>query len=119
MFEKGQFQIQNFTFYLFQDLLIQVKAASVNPLDVLMSQGYGFSLFELMRSKSIENFSTFIPFPTTLGRDFSGVVVDKGMDVNDLNVGDQVIFDTTSVRPTKSLNLTSNLYLLSHSIGSL
>jgi NADPH:quinone reductase-like Zn-dependent oxidoreductase len=75
---------------LIQDLLIRVKAASVNPLDVLMSQGYGFSLFELMKSRSVENFSTFNPFPITLGRDFSGVVVDKGMDVGDLQVGDQV-----------------------------
>jgi NADPH:quinone reductase-like Zn-dependent oxidoreductase len=43
-----------------------------------------------MKSRSVENFSTFNPFPITLGRDFSGVVVDKGMDVGDLQVGDQV-----------------------------
>jgi hypothetical protein len=43
-----------------------VKAASVNPLDVLMSQGYGYSVFELMRSKSVENFSTFQPFPGSI-----------------------------------------------------
>ena len=77
-------------FIVFQDLLIQVKAASVNPLDVLMSSGYGYSLFELMQSRSVENFSTFRPFPIVLGRDFSGVVVDKGMDTQDFQIGDQV-----------------------------
>ena len=74
---------------MFQDLLIHVKAASVNPLDELMSRGYGFSLFEAMQSCSVENFN---PFPIRLGRDFSGVVVDKGMDAKEFDVGDQVQF---------------------------
>jgi len=74
----------------FQDLLIQVKAASINPLDVLMSSGYGYSLFELMQSRTVENFSTFRPFPIVLGRDFSGIVVDKGMDTQEFQIGDQV-----------------------------
>ena len=44
----------------------------------------------MMKSGTVENFSTFNPFPVTLGRDFSGVVVDKGMDANEYQVGDQV-----------------------------
>jgi NADPH:quinone reductase-like Zn-dependent oxidoreductase len=72
-------------------LLIEVKASSINPLDLWMSQGYGYSIFELMRSKTVENFSSFNPFPITLGRDFSGVVVDKGMNAGEFKVGDQVL----------------------------
>ena len=85
-------QLNQKCFIISQSLLVQVKAAGVNPLDLWMSEGYGYAFFELMRSKAVGNFSTFNPFPMTLGRDFSGVVVDKGMAVDDYQVGDEVGF---------------------------
>ena len=42
-----------------------------------------------MQSCSVENFN---PFPIRLGRDFSGIVVDKGMEAKEFDVGDQVHF---------------------------
>lgn len=67
-----------------KDLLIKVNAASVNPIDVIMTRGYGRTLINLMRDHDLE-------FPLTLGRDFCGTVVDKGHDVsNKFNIGDNV-----------------------------
>jgi NADPH:quinone reductase-like Zn-dependent oxidoreductase len=98
-------------------LLIEVKASSINPLDLWMSQGYGYSIFELMRSKTVENFSTFNPFPITLGRDFSGVVVDKGMNAGEFKVGDQVlIFFRRPLSFPGKCNDRSELFLKSLSI---
>lgn len=55
-----------------------------------MASGYGFSIFEIMQSGKIENFRKESPFPLTLGRDFSGVVVDKGMAATGFEIGDHV-----------------------------
>ncbi|KAK5646157.1 hypothetical protein RI129_004621 [Pyrocoelia pectoralis] len=67
-----------------KDLLIKVNAASVNPIDVLMTKGYGKTLINLFRDHDLE-------FPLTLGRDFSGIIINKGQDVsNKFNVGDNV-----------------------------
>ncbi|KAK4879336.1 hypothetical protein RN001_007482 [Aquatica leii] len=66
-----------------KDVLVAVKAASVNPIDLLMIEGYGRTTFNIFRNNSLE-------FPLTLGRDFAGVVLDKGQDVEKFNVGDKV-----------------------------
>lgn len=65
---------------------MKVKAAGVNPIDILMCNGYGSKMLNAMRCDS-----SGIEFPLTLGREFSGVVVQKGMGVNSsLQMGDEV-----------------------------
>ncbi|MFT4680156.1 MAG: NADPH:quinone reductase-like Zn-dependent oxidoreductase [Litorivivens sp.] len=59
------------------DVLIEVKAAAINPIDKSIILGYLQSLIP-------------IPFPSTLAYDVSGIVVEKGDDVTDFQVGDLV-----------------------------
>jgi NADPH:quinone reductase-like Zn-dependent oxidoreductase len=59
------------------DVLIAVRAASVNPVDGKIAQGYARARMELK-------------FPHVLGRDCSGVVAGVGRDVTGLAVGDEV-----------------------------
>ena len=61
-------------------VLIRVQAGSVDPADVLILSGLGRNE---RRSDSDEN-------SVVLGRDFSGVVVEVGVGVDDLKVGDGV-----------------------------
>ncbi|XP_022909117.1 reticulon-4-interacting protein 1, mitochondrial [Onthophagus taurus] len=66
------------------DVLVQVKAASVNPVDKMIIGGYGRELLGFLRNYELE-------FPLTLGRDFSGIVIGKGHDVGkDIKIGDEV-----------------------------
>ncbi|XP_065078366.1 reticulon-4-interacting protein 1 homolog, mitochondrial [Ochlerotatus camptorhynchus] len=67
-------------------LLVKVTASSVNPIDVAMIKGYGAAVLNRMRSE------INIEFPLTLGRDFCGEIVQKGLGVSsrDLDVGDEV-----------------------------
>ena len=59
------------------EVLIQIKAASVNPVDWKIREGY---LQPMLNH----------PLPLTLGWDVSGEVVAIGANVNSLNVGDGV-----------------------------
>ena len=59
------------------DVLIAVRAASVNPVDGKISQGYARARMELT-------------FPYVLGRDCSGVVAKVGGDVTAFKEGDEV-----------------------------
>jgi NADPH:quinone reductase-like Zn-dependent oxidoreductase len=59
------------------DVLIAVRAASVNPVDAKISQGYARARMELK-------------FPHVLGRDCSGVVAKVGSDVTAFAIGDEV-----------------------------
>ncbi|OQV22115.1 Reticulon-4-interacting protein 1, mitochondrial [Hypsibius exemplaris] len=84
------------------DLLVQIHAASVNPFDVARTRGYGENLIEKMRDASsflglprLPDLTSLFtrkadPFPITLGRDFSGVVVDAGKAVKGFRTGDEV-----------------------------
>lgn len=59
------------------DLLIKVKAAAVNPLELLIAHG---------------DVKMVVPyhFPLTIGNEMSGVVEQVGASVKDFQVGDRV-----------------------------
>jgi NADPH:quinone reductase-like Zn-dependent oxidoreductase len=63
------------------EVLVEVHAASANPFDWKIRQGYTRSLAELS-------------FPATLGGDFAGVVVETGDGVNTVHVGEEVYGQT-------------------------
>ena len=77
-----------------EEVLVRVKAASVNPLDVEMTKGYGAQVFQTLRhiekGKICSLRQSNVEFPLTMGRDFSGIVVETGAGVNDVKVGDEV-----------------------------
>jgi NADPH:quinone reductase-like Zn-dependent oxidoreductase len=60
-----------------KDVLIEVKAASLNPIDYKLAEGH---LKDMVPLK----------LPCTIGFDVSGVVIEKGADVSNLEVGDKV-----------------------------
>ncbi|KAK4468736.1 hypothetical protein MN116_007912 [Schistosoma mekongi] len=71
-------------------LLIKVKAVSLNPVDSLLIYGYGSSSFNLLRRFASNCEYLGIPdiataenadFPFTPGRDFSGQIIDIGPEV--------------------------------------
>lgn len=72
------------------EVLIQVHAASVNPLDISMRGGYGAKVLKLRRDPMslVQNGGS--EFPMVLGRDLSGVVVDCGSGVTQFKPGDEV-----------------------------
>jgi NADPH:quinone reductase-like Zn-dependent oxidoreductase len=59
------------------DILVEVKAASLNPIDYKLVEG------KLKDMVSLD-------LPATIGYDMSGVVVEKGADVNNFEIGDEV-----------------------------
>ncbi|XP_063110022.1 reticulon-4-interacting protein 1, mitochondrial isoform X1 [Cavia porcellus] len=71
------------------EVIIKVHAASVNPIDVNMRNGYGATALNMkrdplhMKTKGEE-------FPLTLGRDVSGVVMECGLSVKYFKPGDEV-----------------------------
>uniref|UniRef100_A0A023F1M1 Putative zinc-binding oxidoreductase n=1 Tax=Triatoma infestans TaxID=30076 RepID=A0A023F1M1_TRIIF len=76
-----------------KDVIVKVRAASVNPIDVAMVGGYGNVLLRSLRQ--CENFINWnndsLPFPLILGRDFVGEVVAKGSSVrSDIKIGSLV-----------------------------
>ena len=59
------------------DVLIEIKAAAINPIDKSIILGGLQSMIP-------------IPFPSTIAYDVSGVVVEKGDKVSDFEIGDLV-----------------------------
>ncbi|MBZ9629427.1 NADP-dependent oxidoreductase [Salegentibacter sp. LM13S] len=59
------------------EILVEVKAASLNPIDYKMAEGHLKELVSLKLS-------------ATIGFDVSGVVVEKGADVSDFEIGDEI-----------------------------
>ena len=59
------------------DILIEVFAAAINPIDTLIIEGHLKSMIPMN-------------FPVTLAYDVSGKVVDKGDSVADFEIGDKV-----------------------------
>ncbi len=68
-----------------KDVLVRVYAASLNPLDIRMRQGYGAPM---LIQRATANRKSF--FPLVLGRDCSGEVVAVGDKVTKFLPGDQV-----------------------------
>ncbi|XP_035667523.1 reticulon-4-interacting protein 1 homolog, mitochondrial-like [Branchiostoma floridae] len=67
------------------NVLIRVKAASINVLDLRIREGYMNALYRSSRRK------TKLPlFPIMVGRDFSGIVEDVGSKVAKFKPGDEV-----------------------------
>ena len=60
-----------------KDVLIEVKAAAINPIDKSIILGKLQSLIP-------------IPFPSTSAYDVSGIIVEKGTEVSDFEIGDLV-----------------------------
>lgn len=59
------------------DILVQVKAASLNPIDYKLVEGHLKDMVPLS-------------LPCTIGFDVSGVIVEKGSDVSNFEVGDGI-----------------------------
>ncbi len=59
------------------EVLIEVFAASVNPLDIKVVNG---------KFKGVGSYT----FPSTMGHDISGKIVEKDKDVTNFNIGDDV-----------------------------
>lgn len=71
------------------EVLVKIHAASVNPLDVAMLDGYGRNVIDVLRMLQYFPGSSE-RFPVILGRDFSGEIVAVGHGVKQFNVGDEV-----------------------------
>lgn len=69
------------------DILVRVRAASVNRLDVDIAHGYGKTLRRIL-----QNYHSFNPeLPLVIGRSCSGVVENVGKDAKcGLEIGDEV-----------------------------
>jgi len=86
------------------EVLVKVHATSLNPIDIRIAEGYGKNLFNVRRNFVYKMLTSFKDgkdelysdavnkheFPLVLGRDFSGTVVDVGVQVGDLQPGDEV-----------------------------
>jgi NADPH:quinone reductase-like Zn-dependent oxidoreductase len=59
------------------DVLVDIKAASINPLDLMLANG---EFKQLLKYR----------LPLVLGHDLSGVVIEVGEKVEDFKVGDEV-----------------------------
>ena len=68
-----------------KDVVIRVHAASINPIDTMLRQGYGSSLLSSAAAAAGRAL-----FPFVLGRDCSGEVVAVGDEVVAFSPGDKV-----------------------------
>eukprot|EP00112_Aurelia_sp_Birch-Aquarium-sp1_P006947 Seg1759.1 transcript_id=Seg1759.1/GoldUCD/mRNA.D3Y31 product="Reticulon-4-interacting protein 1 mitochondrial" protein_id=Seg1759.1/GoldUCD/D3Y31 len=66
-------------------VLVKVMAASINPFDIEMIEGYGSTALNILRKMY-----NIHEFPLVTGRDFSGVVLKKGRNVRRFRVGDEI-----------------------------
>ena len=73
-------------------VLVRVRAASVNPLDVMMTRGYGDTVLAGLGGVTAwsQGLRAAPALPCVLGRDFSGVVAAVGPAVKGVKVGEEV-----------------------------
>ena len=69
------------------EVLVQVKYSSINPIDIMKREGYGRRIFEKQRKPL---------FPWVIGSDFSGIVIKTGSKVTKFKDGDKVWGCTSS-----------------------
>ncbi|CAG2058422.1 unnamed protein product [Timema podura] len=72
-------------------ILVQVKAASVDTVDSKICYGYGRVLRKQLYKYSY-NAKRHFNFPVILGRDCSGIIIEIGQKVKNFEVGDEVWF---------------------------
>ena len=63
------------------EVLIQIRSTSVNPIDLMKREGYGKAIFEKQRKQL---------FPWILGSDVSGIVKEVGSKVTKFKEGDEI-----------------------------
>ncbi|XP_073531891.1 reticulon-4-interacting protein 1, mitochondrial [Phyllobates terribilis] len=71
------------------EVIIKVHAASVNPIDVNMRNGYGAKSLNMTRDP-LHMKTPGSEFPMILGRDASGTIMECGLNVQYFKPGDQV-----------------------------
>ncbi|XP_044265444.1 reticulon-4-interacting protein 1, mitochondrial-like [Tribolium madens] len=69
------------------DVIINVKAASIHEIDAQICNGYGRTLRKILQ-KIYKHSKKRLP--VTLGRDCSGIITDIGSNVKRLEIGDEV-----------------------------
>lgn len=67
------------------EALVKIHAASINPIDLRMAEGYGRNAMNLFRKQN-----NIPEFPMILGRDFSGEIVKRGKRFLRFQVGEPV-----------------------------
>lgn len=75
------------------EILVQVKAASLNIVDTKICYGYSKIYRRLLNS------GKFRELPVTLGRDCSGIVISVGQRVINFDIGDEVFLAVPSWAP--------------------
>ncbi|XP_030055034.1 NAD(P)H oxidoreductase RTN4IP1, mitochondrial [Microcaecilia unicolor] len=71
------------------EVIIKVHAASLNPLDINMRNGYGAASLNMTRDP-LHTWTKGSEFPLVLGRDMSGVIMECGLSVKYFKPGDEV-----------------------------
>uniref|UniRef100_A0A914YRX4 Enoyl reductase (ER) domain-containing protein n=1 Tax=Panagrolaimus superbus TaxID=310955 RepID=A0A914YRX4_9BILA len=72
-------------------ILIKVKAASVNPIDTWIAKGYGKNILSTWRQFEKGSLQSTSLLPLTLGHDCCGEIVDIGSNVKNFKLSDEVI----------------------------
>src|ERR687893_3230212 len=87
------------------EVLVRVRASSVNPVDNAIASG--------MLKDMVEH-----EFPIVLGRDFSGVVEQAGEDVGGISIGDEVFGFIPGMSPTVHNGSWAELITVPESIAT-
>ncbi|KAF7704831.1 reticulon-4-interacting protein 1 homolog, mitochondrial [Silurus meridionalis] len=95
------------------EVIVQVHAAALNPLDVNMRGGYGAATMAMKRDPLNINKSGS-EFPLILGRDVSGVIMECGLDVAYFKPGDQV---WAAIPPWKQGSLSEFVVLSANEVS--
>ena len=86
------------------DVLIRVRASSVNPVDNAIAAG--------MLKDMVEH-----EFPVTLGRDYAGVVAQVGAEVTGFSVGDEVFGFIGAMNPTVHAGTWTELIVVPENVS--